>query len=804
MYPTTSNLSRIFIIIILLLNSSMTWSQDQKKGIGEVSGILLTQATSVPLPYATVALKDLEAKLIEGVITDEKGFFKIDGLPDGDFVLEIQYQGFEAYSKSVSIEQSHRKITLGPIKLKEDIVQLNEVVVTGEQSQLSLRLDKKVFNVGKDILSQSGSVTDVLGNVPSVAVSPSGVVSLRGNANVTILINGRRSGLTSNQALEQIPSDNVERVEVITNPSARYDAAGSAGIINIILKKNKKSGVSGQARIVTGIPTDLRLMGSLNYKTEKLNLFSNLGIRYTDYVGLYTTDQETFENGKTTRLNQRQDEDRHDDGRFFYFGADYYLNKHNTLTAAFLRNETQDTDQTDLIYDYFNAGIKDRSLSTFGTSQEERSYNQLEMNFTKTFAKEGAKFTIDLQYDFWDSTKDFDIETTEVFPSTATVSHLRTSSGQKNNDFAIQSDFLTPLGGNSKLEFGLKYENRLVENSFAAQEEIEADFQSIDGFTNQLDYDEQILGVYTQYGNQWGNLSYLLGLRYEHTAVEIGDALGEFLQTNDYGRLFPTLNIGYDLSKSTKIQASYSQRINRPSLWQLNPFAELSDFNSRFSGNPTLQPSFSDVAELGLLFRTEKFTLNPSLYYSDTQGNIEYFTSQNPEGVFLVSLFNIEQEVRVGMEVALSYNPASWLTINGEINAYQFEKKGQIATTTLDITNESWRTSWSLNIKPQKGLTFQSRFNFRGRFNDAQTRAKAVSILNLGLSKSLFKNRGTLIFNVTNVLNSNKYREEVRSDNFLINRLSNFNAARWTLSYVYKFNQKAGQGSREAKRRNRN
>lgn len=804
MYPTTSILRRIPLIILLLLCSVIGWTQEEKKGTGEVSGILLTEATAEPLPYATVALKDAEAKLIEGVITDDKGFFKIEDLPDGDFVLEIQYQGFEAYSKAVSIDQAHQKITLGPIKLKEDVVQLNEVVVTGEQSQLSLRLDKKVFNVGKDILSQSGSVTDVLGNVPSVAVSPSGVVSLRGNANVTILINGRRSGLTSNQALEQIPSDNVERVEVITNPSARYDAAGSAGIINIILKKNKNRGVSGQARVVTGTPTDLRLIGSLNYKTEKLNVFSNLGIRYTDYVGLYTTDQETSSNGQTTRLNQRQDEDRHDDGRFFYFGADYYLDKSNTLTAAFLRNETKDADKTDLFYDYFNAGIKDRALSTYGTSQEERSYNQLEMNYTKAFAQEGAKFTIDLQYDFWDSTKGFDIETTEVFPNAQDISRLRTTSGQKNNDFAIQSDFLTPLGENSKLEFGLKYENRLVENSFLAEEEIEQDFQSINGFTNQLDYDEQILGIYTQYGSQWGNLSYLLGLRYEHTTVEIGDALGEFGQANDYGRLFPTLNIGYDLSKSTKIQASYSKRINRPSLWQLNPFAELSDFNSRFSGNPSLQPSFSDVTELALLFRAEKFTINPSIYYSDTKGNIEYFTSQDSDGVFLVSLFNIEQETRLGMEISLSYNPARWLTINGEVNAYRFEKTGQIANTNLDITNESWRTSWSLNLKPQKGLTFQSRFSFRGQYNDAQTKTKPVSMLNLGLSKSLFKDKGSLIFNVSNVLNSNKYREEVISDNFIINRLSNFNAARWTLSYVFKFNQKEGERSREAKRQNRN
>lgn len=794
------------IILIILTFSSIATIRSQKieNLSGELLGKLLEAKTDLPLPYASVVLKDSIGNIIEGVITDEEGIFRIAEIEVGSFVVEIQYNGFQAFSTNALIERNRQAVDLGTIRLKEDATQLNEVIVTGETSQVSLRLDKKVFNVGKDILVQSGSVTDVLGNVPSVSVTPSGGVSLRGNPNVTILINGRRSGLTSNQALEQIPSDNVERVEVISNPSARFDASGSAGIINIVLKKNKNEGLNGQVRLVTGIPTDLRVIGSLNYKTEKFNFFSNLGIRYTDYVGLYTTDQETNVDGSLVTLNQRQDEDRHDDGQFFYFGTDYYINDNNTITAAFLRNETKDGDETDLNYDYSSSGIRDSTLFTFGTSKERRSYNQLEMNYTKTFEKEGKKFTMDLQYDFWDSTKDFNIETSQTFPTVQEISNLRTTSDQKNNDFALQSDFVTPLSENSRLELGTKYEKRLVKNGFLAEELAGQDFQSIDGFNNDLDYDEQILGAYIQYGNNIKKFSYLLGLRYENTSVNINDALGNFNQTNSYGNLFPTINLGFDLSEKTKLQGSYSKRINRPSLWQLNPFSELSDFNSRFSGNPNLQPSFSDTSEFALLITGEDFTLNPSIYYSFTNDNIDYYTIRSEEGFFLTSLTNIDSESRLGVEISLSYNPFKWLGINGDINAYTFKKKGQIESINLDASNETWRTSWSLNIKPKKGLNIQSRFNYSGRNQNAQTTTKSVSSLNLGISKSVFKDKGSLIFNVSNVFNTNKYREEIIGRNFVIDKLSNFNAARWTLSFVYKFNKKEGEESREAKRSNRN
>ena len=793
------------ILILLIFFSTMAIrSQEIGTFSGELSGNLMEAKTNLALPYASVVLKDSIGNIVEGVITDEEGIFHIANIVQGSFMLEIQYNGFQTYATNVQIESENQTVELGTIQLTEDATQLNEVVVTGETSPISLRLDKKVFNVGKDILAQSGSVTDVLSNVPSVAVSPSGAVSLRGNSNVTILINGRRSGLTSNQALEQIPSDNVERVEVISNPSARYAASGSAGIINIILKKNRNKGFNGQVRLVTGIPTDLRIIGSLNYKTEKLNLFSNFGIRYTDYVGLYTTNQETTNNGSLNRLQQQQDEDRHDDGQFFYFGSDFFINDYNTITAAFLRNETKDSDKTDLNYNYSSLGTRDSTLFTYGTSKEKRSYNQLEMNYTKTFEKEDKKFTVDLQYDFWDSTKDFNIETSQTFPTVQDISDLRTTSDQKNNDFALQSDFVTPLTEESKLEMGVKFEKRLVKNGFLAEDLSGRDFQSIDGFNNELDYDEQIFGAYSQYGNKIKKFSYLLGLRFENTYVKIKDAIGSFNQTNSYSRLFPTLNLGYDISEMTKIQGSYSKRINRPSLWQLNPFPKLSDFNLRFSGNPNLQPSFSDAIELALLIRAKDFTLNPSIYYSRTNNNIEYYTIKSAEGFFLTSMTNIDSEKRFGIEVSLSYNPKKWLGINGEVNAYNFEKRGQIAAINLNTSNITWRSSWALNIKPKKGLNIQSRFNYRGPFSNAQTKTKSVSSLNIGVSQRIFKDKGSLILNVRNVFNSNKFKEETLGEDFVIDVLSNYNAARWTLSFVYKFNKKTGEKNREAKRSNRN
>ena len=758
-----------------------------------------------PLSYATVILKDSSHKIVEGVVTNDKGMFTFSKIATGNYDLEIQYIGFLTINKKISITATNKKINVGEIFLKEDTKTLDEIVVKAETSEVSLKLGKKVFRVGKDITSQSGSATDVLSNVPSVNVSPTGTVSLRGNANVQVMINGRRSALTQSQALEQLSADVIESIEVITNPSAKYDASGSAGIINIILKKNRKTGLNGQVRLVSGVPDDFRAIGNLNYKANKFNFFTNIGIRYTDYEGEYFKQQTTTENNITTFLNQREDEDRHDDGQLFYFGTDYYINDKNTITVAYYRNETEDTDVTNLFYDFSNSGVLSQSLQTIGNSKEERDYNQLEANYTKTFAKKGQKLTIDFQYDFWNSEKDWHLQTDEKFPTTSIAqTTIQTKGKGSTDDIVIQTDFKTPINKQSNFEIGAKFENRKITNEFLAEELINGQFEVIDNINNQLNYKEKIMSGYAQLNSKKEKFSYQLGLRLENTSIDIQASETTLNLKSNYTNLFPSATLGYEFKENFSGQINYSKRIGRPSLWQLNPFFQLKDFTSRFTGNPALKPSYTDAIELSLIYGGNKFRFNPSIYYSDTNDVFQYETIQNNEGVFIQSPINLDNEKRYGAELSASYNPLKWLRFSGDFNMYTFKQKGVLNNKVADFSNNTWFTNFTMNIRPTKTIRLQTRIFHQGEERNAQTKTKPITNLNFGLQKSMFNNKGSLIFNIYNVLDTRRSREQIIGDNFSIYQDRSRNAQRFSLSFVYKFNQKPSDKNRNAKRSNRN
>ncbi|MGY0038296.1 TonB-dependent receptor domain-containing protein [Pedobacter sp. NJ-S-72] len=641
-----------------------------------VYGIVQEQPAKIPVVYATVSIKDESLRLIAAGITDEKGAFRLNDIPVGNLTIEFRMMGYQTITKPLLITAAVNHINAGTIFLNPDSRLLKEIAVTSDKPAISLKLDKKVFETGKDILSQTGTAVELLNGVPAVSVGPSGTVSLRGSSNVLVLINGRRSGLTQGNALEQIPADQVERVEVITNPSSRYDAAGSSGIINIILKKNKKGGFNGQLRLVGGIPNETRITPSLNYKSDKLNVFSTFGIRLSDYVGLYTTKQSVSSEGNTAFLNQRQDENRHDDGKLLYFGADYLINDQQTVTLAFLKNSTHDHDKTAINYNYSSKNGADSSLLRNGESWERRSYNQLEFNYTRKFKQPGKKYTIDIQYDFWNSDKDWNLGTKKLLPVIESLPAIRTSSIGTSKDFMAQTDLVQPLDSNTTLEFGLKAENRRVTSEFRAEQQIGAGWNIIDNINNQLNYNELIGGAYAQLGSKIGKLAYhQLGLRTELTRVRVEDITGTYNNNKNYVRLFPTLSLTYQLAKGGAVQGSYSKRINRPSLNLLYPFNELTDFNAQFIGNPELNPSYADVFELGFLQRWNTFTFNPSVYYQNNSGTIQNYTFRNQNGIFITTPVNIDREIRKGVELSVLYNPLQWLQLSTELNAYSFKQE---------------------------------------------------------------------------------------------------------------------------------
>jgi outer membrane receptor protein involved in Fe transport len=785
----------IFVYALVLFCMSSMSAQS----LTQISGTLSAEDPNEKLAYASVIIKQ-DTLIVETVITNDKGEFKIEGIKKGKYTVEFQFLSFENATVAVDVDGSKSNINLGTTRLKSNVTSLNEVVVTAETSQLALKLDKKIFDVGKDLISKGGSATQVLDNVPSVRVDPSGSVSLRGNSNVLILINGRKSGLTSIQGLEQIPAESIKSIELITNPSSRYDASGSAGIINIVLKKNTKQYLSGSMTLSTGIPADHRILGSINYKKGKFNLFSNFGVRYSDYVGLNTRDQVTTTNGNPLFLTQREDQDRHDDGGLVYLGLDYAIDDNNSITTAFYRNQTKDKDTNTFNYEF--SGADNRYIITIADSEEKRSYNQLEFNYTRTFKKPGQKFTIDSQYDFWDSTKYFNIQRRTITPNNGDQSITNTKSNRGNDDVVIQADFVTPLSKTSNFETGVKVEHRIVSTDFAANEDVNGVLQPIPGFNNGLDYREQIFGGYVQYGDKINKFSYQLGLRTEYTTIQIKDQnTRNVLRDSTYIRLFPSVNLNYALTEKTTAQLNYSQRINRPNLFQLNPFPELQDFNSRIFGNINLLPSLTDGIELGILSKVKGLVLNPSLYYSRTKNNFQYFTAQNDQDVFEAVLVNLDEETRFGLEISAQYAPTKWLSLNAVINTYSFDQKGNVGITNLDYSNETWTATLLGQAKFPKNFTLQTKFEYQAAESDAQTHTKSFYYLNMALGKSLFKNNGSLTLGVSNIFNTRKTRETTTGNDFVVNQMTNFNAARWNLNFNYRFNKgknrKEHQSNRE-------
>jgi hypothetical protein len=769
-----------------------------------VSGEVKDNSTKEVLPYVTVAVTNSNLKSVAVGITDDHGIFRLENLPIGKMTITFSFIGYQTYSQPFDVIQNKTKIELGIINLKTDAVQLNAVEINTEKPNINLKLDKKVFEVGKDVLSQNGSAHDVLNGVPSVAVSPTGSVSLRGNSSVLVLINGRQSGLTQGNALDQIAADQIERIEVITNPSSRYDAAGSAGIINIILKKNKKSGFSGQVRLVAGSPNDSRLNPSINYKSDKINIFSNFSIRSSDYVGLYTTNQSSINNGTPTLMNRVQNENRHDDGKLLYFGADYFISEHQTITAAFLKNSTHDNDKTNLLYDYSNPSnnIQDSTLTRHGKSLEKRDYSQLEFNYTHTFKQPEKKWTIDMQYDWWNSDKKWNLSTQRLSPTPLDYPGIRTSSIGNSKDFLAKSDFIQPLDSISVLEFGIKTEIRKVSSNFLAEQQREDNWAIYQGIDNNLNYAETISGAYAQFNSKLGSFSYMLGLRTELTKVSITDIKNTYSNEKNYDKLFPTVNMSYKFDTST-LQLNYSKRINRPDLYELYPFNEVTDLNAQYIGNPDLNPSYSNVFEMAFLKTWKKLTLNPSVYYQREKGYIQDFTYREND-IFFTTPININYETRSGIELSTLYNPMKWLQINAELNFYSFTQKGNYQGKNLDYSGETFTERLSTQIKLPAKFSFQGRYNFRGAQQNEQTKNNALQSLDFGLSKILLNDKATIVFDVSNAFGLRQNKSTTTGTDYFFTENSIPNAARYRLSFVYRFNLTDPKVIRQANSANRN
>ncbi|MES2652129.1 MAG: TonB-dependent receptor [Bacteroidota bacterium] len=774
------------IILSLLALCTLQSFAQQPKTV-QIMGKVLEAKTKQPIENAGITvLSIIDQKITKSIATDKNGAFNV-GITPGKYHLKIEFISFKPIL--LDNKQIDADLDLGNVLLQEDVKLLKSVSVLGEKSSLELNLDKKVFNVGKDLLSKGGNATDILNNVPSVNVDANGAVSLRGNSGVRVLINGKPSMMSMNKGLEQIPASTIEKVEVITNPSAKYEAQGGAGIINIVLKKNSLTGLNGSIQAGAGHPNIYNGNVNLSYKTEKINLFSNIGFRLRDF----NIHDERIQTTVKSTLFQDNLTNRRDNSYNLYLGGDYNINPKNTLTGSFYHSTLILNNKIDYRYNYFNTNnARDSSIYRFEHYKEPKKYNQLELYHVKTFNNKDKRWTTSLQYDFWNDDENQSINQQKLFPSGNPINNLITNNIESSNDIFIQSDFVTTIAENGSFETGIRSDLRAIRSEYSAK----SNGVLLAQYVNKLNYDENLFSGYVQFGNKINKLNYLLGLRAELSVIGISDRVGSFDDKKNYINLFPTAHLVYNLQKNTDVQLSYSRRINRPEFWQLNPFGGLSDTRNLTIGNPDLDPTYTNSYELALLKKWKKFTVTPSLYYAQTKNYFQYVLKQTAEGTFLRTPINLDNEKRYGLEISSTYSPFSWWRLSLNFNYYGFKQEGEFEGTKYSSNDKMWTTQLNTRLNLPKNLAIESIVSYRGKFQDIQSLNSAQYRANIAISKDVLKEKMTFSIAVNNIFNSIIDKQELNTPTYQLQSTFRGLGTVATATVVYRFNRKKGEKDR--------
>ena len=806
---------KLFPITLLLLSIQITAQRPKGTQVREpikITGTVLDQENGQPLEYATLVLQSIRnPDKVTGGITDINGKFEVETMP-GRYNVSVEYISYKTYTLP---EQTFRKSTdLGTIKLAVDVAQLEGVEVIGEKTTVEVRLDKKIYNIGKDLTTSGATISDALNNVPSVNVDIEGAISLRGNQNVRILINGKPSALAgfgSTDALQQLPAEAIEKVEVITSPSARYDAEGTAGILNIILRKEKTLGFNGSVNVNIGYPVNSGVTVNANLRTDKFNIFNTTGYRYRDAPGNAFFDN-TFTSGSFDQIVEDRLYQRLDKGFNTNLGAEYFITENSSLTASFFLRLSKDEDLTENTNQRFNTSqLSSRTFREELENEDDSSY-QVSLNYINKFNDDGHELTADFQYGKDDETRNTVIEENRTFPDDDLIVLENVFEIEQDDEFLVQADYVLPME-DAQFEAGYRgtFEGEITDYQLDSLDQASNRFVVNENLTNKFSYDENVHALYTQYGNKFGKFSFLTGLRLESTQLKgeldsefdnnaLEEELGVDVDVNfdkKYLGLFPTINLIYELDDEGRenVTLGYNRRINRPGGRFVNPFPSRSSRTNIFQGNPDLDPAFSNTFDLGYLKRWQKLTFTSSIYYQRETGSFERVQERTgqvtTDGIEIVRSIpiNLSTEQRYGAEAGFLYNPRKWLRLNSSLNIFRFSKEGVFNGIDYGIDNTSWFARFSSKVSLPAKIEWQTNAFYRGPSQNAQTRNQGIFSLNFAFSKDILNDNGTLSFNVSDALNSRKRQSFTDTDFFTSRSEFQYRQRQFTFSFIYRFNQ---------------
>lgn len=813
-------MKKIVLITFLILGMGLqTWAQrpgmdpNKRPKIGIVSGRVFDQLSGKPVEYATVALfSQRSGQLVSGTITKRDGSFRMEELPLGKHNMKVEFMGYQSLEQSVVIQPKKTEVTFNKLKLSPSAEALSGVEITADKMLFENKIDKKVINVTKDVVSEGASAVEVLENVPSVDVDTEGNISLRGSENVKVLLDGKPSGLSAESAaamLEQLPSSAIQSIELITNPSSKYDPEGMVGIINVVLKKNKLQGVNGS--LMAGLGTNGNGNGSVSLNTRNHWWTLNSMLAYRDFsMDMDGTNiRKTWAGEETLLFDQQTAATRGNKSLMARLSGDFMLNSTNTLSwSAGLNKRDRNMDENSLYKNYlfpdepvlFYRGINQNELD--GASYD------LNLNYEKQFSSRDHYLQIDGVYSSYDFDKtgvfeemglDFDLLPTNQATST---SQNITNSGNTNLQFSI--DYAQPIGEKSKWEAGARSIDRSVDNDFLAgsQDPVTQLFVNDPAQSNHFAYNEQIHAVYSQYAHDFGFVSMQAGLRYERVFTKSDLKTTGQIHKKDYSSWYPSFFLMKSLDKKNELKLNYSRRVNRPRGRMLNPFGNTSDPMNIRRGNPDLNPEYTHLAELSYTHYTQLGTLSASAFYRYTTDKIERITNVEESGVSVMSFENLSNSAAYGLEAVAGMRFFKLWRANLAFNMSQTELNNTAESLQLNNKGVNWNVKLNNNIELPWNLSAQLTAAYYAPRIMAQGESDPSYWCDLGLKKTFLNRKGSVSLRIRDIFDTRKFGGVFEGPTYFqeISHEPDFRVAYLTVSYRFgkmSMNKKKANRSQE-------
>ncbi|MEH0157724.1 outer membrane beta-barrel family protein [Limibacter armeniacum] len=755
------------LLLFFTLNAIANGDPNNAKKFGTVSGNVVEQGSSTPVGYATVALMQ-EGKSVTGALTKDDGTFEISKIPLGDYNLVVKFIGYQEFSKAVSFTSENHTLKLENITLSLSDKVLDEVTVQGEKVNVEYKLGKKIVNMSEELVKGSTSVSDALGKVPEINVDASGNISLRGDRNVRVLIDGKPTQGNVADVLQSLPPDAVENVEVITNPSAKYDPDGLSGIINIVTKKNKMEGMNGSVNVGAGVRDKYNVNGNLNVKKGKLNVGLSGAYRNDRYYNKGNFTRSYLNSGE--KLDQQYNEISNPNFGYFKLNADYYIDSTKVLSAFINGNKWNYKQQNFFGYDYRNdQGEYLFSQNGIGRLASDGRNIGMDINYRQDL-KKGS-----LELDFYanDGANEF-YSNSEVNGETAEQSYTSGNTMKAAwNVYVGEVNFTHELTEKLKLEAG--YKGEIID---ASSENV----LSLNETQTSLifPFQSQLHAGYMTLSTELKGIEMKLGLRAEHANMSSDSTL------IDYSSLFPTLHLQKKLGEMNSLSLSYSRRVRRPEIDWILPIEVQTDPQNIRVGNQGLQPSYTNSIELGLNHNAKNYSLNASIYTRLSNDVIRQITTFDEDRNVNISQFqNIGKTTNYGISLSSDVTITDWWKVNGGIDLFHFdidEDQFPLPNRTLFNWNGKLNTTFTL----PKELTLTVNGNYSGKQYGAQDINLAAYNLEASVTKKLFNKKADLTLSA-NHLAFNGERTEIYYDGF-----TQYNETLWEnpvyrMSFTYRF-----------------